>query len=67
MLLKGIQAQHLTMIARTGGLDALAHASHLFVELPAAVEHARAHVHRDDQVTGPICGRTADRTQATLT
>ena len=67
VLLKGIQSQHLTMIARTGGLDALAHESHLFDALPAAVEHARAHVHRDDQVTGPICGRTADRAQPTLT
>lgn len=46
VLLKGIQPQHLTLVSRTGALDALAHENHLFDDLPAAVEHAREHVRR---------------------
>ncbi|BAK35606.1 putative transporter [Microlunatus phosphovorus NM-1] len=46
VLLKGVRPQHLTLVSRTGALEALAHEKHLYDDLPAAVEHARVHVHR---------------------
>lgn len=46
VLLKGVRPQHLTLVSRTGALEALAHEKHLYDDLPAAVAHARSHVHR---------------------
>lgn len=60
VLLKGIQPQHLTLVSRTGALDALAHENHLFDDLGEAIAHAREHVHRAE-------APTEAPTQATLT
>ena len=46
MLLKGVQAQHSTVVSRSGMLSSLRHRNHLFTDLDAAVEHARLHVAR---------------------
>lgn len=46
VLLKGVRPQHLTLVSRTGALEALAHEKHLYDDLPAAIAHARVHVHR---------------------
>jgi SulP family sulfate permease len=48
VLIKGIQPQHLGLVQRVGVLDALRHENHLFDDLPAAIEHARSHVRRED-------------------
>lgn len=45
VLLKGIRPQHRTLVSRTGTLEALAHEEHLYDDLPAAIAHAREHVH----------------------
>ncbi|MFT4164127.1 MAG: SulP family inorganic anion transporter [Microlunatus sp.] len=50
VLLKGVRPQHLTLVSRTGALEALAHEKHLYDDLPAAVAHARSHVHRNAAV-----------------
>ncbi|MFI2365404.1 SulP family inorganic anion transporter [Promicromonospora sp. NPDC019610] len=44
VLVKGIQPQHRKLLEAVGLNRMLAHESHLFTDLPAAVEHARAHV-----------------------
>ena len=44
MLVKGIQPQHRKLLEAVGLNRMLRHESHLFTELPAAVEHARSHV-----------------------
>ncbi|WP_420111675.1 SulP family inorganic anion transporter [Pseudactinotalea sp.] len=46
VLIKGVQARHLPVAARTGMIAALRHPRHLFTELPDAVEHARSHIRR---------------------
>lgn len=53
VLLKGVRPQHLTLVSRTGALEALAHEKHLYDDLPAAIEHARVHVHRAAGATRP--------------
>lgn len=47
VLIKGIQPSHLRLATRLGIIAALRHQNHLFVDLPAAIEHARSHVARD--------------------
>lgn len=46
VLIKGIQERHLRIATRVGVISSLRHHNHLFVDLPAAVEHARSHVRR---------------------
>lgn len=46
VLLKGIRPEHLPVISRVGVLERLRHERHLFDTLPAALAHARDHVHR---------------------
>lgn len=46
VLVKGVQARHLSVAARTGMIAALRHPRHLFIELPDAIEHARSHIRR---------------------
>ncbi|WP_407665800.1 SulP family inorganic anion transporter [Microbacterium memoriense] len=46
VLIKGIQERHLHVATRVGVISALRHQNHLFVDLPAAIEHARSHVRR---------------------
>jgi SulP family sulfate permease len=46
VLLKGVRAEHLRILAAVGSLDRLAHEHHLFDDLPSAVAHARRHVER---------------------
>jgi SulP family sulfate permease len=44
VLVKGIQPQHRRLLEAVGLHRVLRHESHLFADLPAAVEHARSHV-----------------------
>ena len=44
VLVKGIQPQHRKLLRAVGLHRMLRHESHLFTDLPAAVEHARSHV-----------------------
>lgn len=44
VLVKGIQARHRKLLEAVGLHSTLRHESHLFDDLPAAVEHARSHV-----------------------
>ncbi|WP_285104181.1 SulP family inorganic anion transporter [Promicromonospora sp. MEB111] len=44
VLVKGIQPQHRKLLEAVGLNRMLAHESHLFTDLPSAVEHARSHV-----------------------
>ena len=44
VLVKGIQPQHRRLLEAVGLNRMLAHESHLFTDLPSAVEHARSHV-----------------------
>lgn len=44
VLVKGIQARHRKLLAAVGLQRTLRHESHVFTDLPAAVEHARSHV-----------------------
>ena len=44
VLVKGIQPQHRKLLEAVGLHRMLRHESHLFADLPAAVEHARTHV-----------------------
>jgi len=46
VLVKGVQERHLRVATRVGVISSLRHQNHLFLELPAAVEHARSHVRR---------------------
>ncbi|MBF4560772.1 SulP family inorganic anion transporter [Microbacterium sp. VKM Ac-2870] len=47
VLIKGVQPRHAGLFRTVGVLDALRHHNHLFVELPAAIAHARSHVRRE--------------------
>jgi SulP family sulfate permease len=47
VLLKGVRPDHLTLVTNVGVIRSLRHHKHLFVELAAAVEHARSHVRRN--------------------
>jgi SulP family sulfate permease len=47
VLVKGVQARHLSLVTRVGVLRMLRHRDHLFDELSEAVAHARSHVSRD--------------------
>jgi SulP family sulfate permease len=44
VLVKGVQPQHRRLLEAVGLHRMLRHESHLFADLPAAVEHARSHV-----------------------
>ncbi len=44
VLIKGIQPRHLSLFRQLGVLESLRHENHVFETLPAAIEHARAHV-----------------------
>jgi SulP family sulfate permease len=44
VLVKGVQPQHRRLLEAVGLHRMLRHESHLFADLPAAVEHARTHV-----------------------
>ena len=46
VLVKGIQERHLRLATRVGVISSLRHQNHLFLDLPAAIEHARSHVRR---------------------
>jgi len=46
VLLKGPRPEHLRILSATGVLARLAHQNHLFVDLDAALTHARLHVAR---------------------
>jgi SulP family sulfate permease len=48
VLIKGVQPGHEELFRTVGVLDALRHHKHLFIDLDAAVEHARSHVRRED-------------------
>ena len=47
VLLKGVRPDHLALVTNVGVIRSLRHHKHLFVELAAAVEHARSHVRRN--------------------
>jgi SulP family sulfate permease len=47
VLLKGVRPDHLALVTNVGVIRSLRHHKHLFVDLPAAVEHARGHVRRN--------------------
>ena len=46
VLIKGVRPEHRELLERLGVIAELRHPSHLFGELPPAVEHARSHVRR---------------------
>jgi SulP family sulfate permease len=46
VLIKGPRPEHLRLLGNVGALDQLAHQSHLFTNLDAAVAHARVHARR---------------------
>jgi SulP family sulfate permease len=46
VLIKGIQPQHMKLATRVGVISTLRHHKHLFIDLEAAIEHARDHVAR---------------------
>jgi SulP family sulfate permease len=48
VLLKGIRPDHLKLAMHVGVLASLRHQNHLFANLPAAIEHARSHVAREN-------------------
>ncbi len=48
VLIKGIQPRHAELLRTVGVLRALRHHKHLFSDMPAAIEHARSHVRRED-------------------
>jgi SulP family sulfate permease len=48
VLLKGVQPEHLALVTNVGVIRSLRHHNHLFTDLPAAVEHARNHVRRNE-------------------
>ena len=45
VLIKGVRPDHHRVLAAVGALEHLAHERHVFADLDAAIEHARAHVH----------------------
>ncbi|UZX05556.1 SulP family inorganic anion transporter [Arthrobacter sp. CDRTa11] len=47
VLIKGVRPDHLALVTNVGVIRSLRHHKHLFVDLPAAVEHARGHVRRN--------------------
>ena len=47
VLIKGVREGHLELFRTVGVLGSLRHQNHLFVDLPAAIEHARSHVLRE--------------------
>jgi len=47
VLIKGVQPRHEDLFRTVGVLDSLRHHKHLFVDLPAAIEHARSHIRRE--------------------
>ncbi|UVJ41661.1 SulP family inorganic anion transporter [Arthrobacter sp. CJ23] len=49
VLIKGIQAEHLSLVTNVGVIRSLRHHKHLFAELEPAVEHARSHVRRNER------------------
>lgn len=46
VLIKGIRPEHLSVLERLGVISSLRHPRHLFVEVDAAVAHARSHISR---------------------
>ena len=48
VLIKGVQPGHEELFRTVGVLGALRHHKHLFVDLDAAIAHARSHVRRED-------------------
>lgn len=46
VLIKGIQPQHMKLATRVGVISTLRHHKHLFIDLDAAIVHARDHVAR---------------------
>lgn len=49
VLIKGVQAEHLSLVTNVGVIRSLRHHKHLFAELEPAVEHARSHVRRNEE------------------
>ncbi|CDK01532.1 Sulfate transporter [Microbacterium sp. C448] len=47
VLIKGVREGHVELFRTVGVLGSLRHQNHLFVDLPAAIEHARSHVVRE--------------------
>jgi SulP family sulfate permease len=47
VLIKGVQPGHEELFRTVGVLGSLRHHKHLFADLPAAIEHARTHVRRE--------------------
>ncbi len=58
VLVKGVQAAHRGTLTTVGTLGVLRHENHLFDTLPAAVEHARSHVRREERVGAAAAVRT---------
>ena len=52
VLIKGVRPRHLLILKAVGTLDRLAHQRHLFASMPDAIEHARLHVRRWQEVSG---------------
>jgi SulP family sulfate permease len=50
VLIKGPRPEHLRLLGAVGTLDRLAHKSHLFTDLDAAIAHARLHADRAPQM-----------------
>ena len=48
VLIKGVPEQHMSLMRSVGVIDALRDRRHLFDAFPAALEHARSHVRRND-------------------
>jgi SulP family sulfate permease len=46
VLIKGIRPEHLSVLERLGVISSLRHPRHLFIEVDAAIAHARSHVSR---------------------
>ncbi|GAA2072080.1 SulP family inorganic anion transporter [Microbacterium hatanonis] len=46
VLIKGIRPEHLSVLERLGVISSLRHPRHLFVEVDAAIAHARSHISR---------------------
>ncbi|WP_243399010.1 SulP family inorganic anion transporter [Cryobacterium zongtaii] len=56
VLVKGIQPRHLKLVTRVGVITSLRHRNHLFIDLDAAIEHARSHVTRAATAGGADAG-----------
>ena len=46
VIIKGVQPEHLTLLANMGIVEALRHENHLIDSLDEAIAHARSHVNR---------------------